>query len=610
MNLSRRNFVKNAALGMTTLSMMGVSAALSGCSASESSAATSAASTQPAETPAPSNDASSAIKARYSVDLLIIGGGMAGLSAGIRAIELGCKNLLIVDKASGEGSDWGGSSMVCGGSFLIPVSESEADVEAYTQALFAKGQQKGDINLLRKMGENAISARHWLIEQGCNYGEPYSVFPANPEVRTSVANMTETMPILRNRYESLGGKIVYDAKAVQLLYDNTGIGGCVIQSSDEYYQIAAKKTILCTGGYAANKQFLEDHVGEDGDEIMCRARANCTGDGIYLAQAVGGYTVNSCGMKSVHLSAVDPVYKEKGQPGNDIPNMIAINSEGKRFVDEALGSVRHGQAVFKQAVQRDGLIFDSKVLETVQSTMDKLHNQGVVTWQTDTLEEMAEIFGVDAKTLVSTVNEFNAHVNEEKGITEGLAVNKTAKAKRIDTPPYYGIYPLVPGTSLTFGGLATNVKAEVLQADGLPVKNLYVAGEGTGGFFYDDYFGGSCMTRCVVYGHIAAEQAIAALNGVALNDAVGENQYVGSSKGLNGNVEVVVTMDGSKIAAVEVTEHSETPGVGTLAIDQIPPQMVGLSTAEEIDAIDAVSGATITSDALKEAVKSALAKIH
>lgn len=588
MNVSRRNFVKGA-LGMTALGVLGAGAA-----AAES---------------AQSDAKSTALETRYNVDLLIIGGGMAGLSAGIRAIELGCKNLMIVDKATGEGADWGGSSMVCGGSFLIPVSDSEEDIEAYTQALYKKGQQKGSIDLLRKMGENAISARAWLIEQGCAYGEPYSVFPANPEVLTSVANMTETMPVLRDKYESLGGKIIYNAKAVQLTYDSTGIGGCVIQGAEDYYQIAAKKTIICTGGYAANKQFLEDHVGEDGDEIMCRARANCTGDGIYLAQAVGGYTVTSCGMKSVHLSAVDPVYKEKGQPGNDIPNMIAINSEGKRFVDEALGSVRHGQAVFKQAVQRDGLIFDSKVLETVQATMDKLHKQGVVTWQTDTLEEMAEIFGVDAATLVATVEDFNAHVNEEKGVTEGLEVNKTAKAKKIDTPPYYGIYPLVPGTSLTFGGLATSVKAEVMQADGVPVKNLYVAGEGTGGFFFDDYFGGSCMTRCVVYGHIAAEQAVASLNGVTDEVKTAENQYAGSSKGMMGNVDVLVTMDGGKIAAVEVTGHSETQGIGTLAIEQLPPKMVGMATAEEIDSIDVVAGATVTSNALKEAVKAALAQV-
>lgn len=589
MNVSRRNFVKGA-LGMAAMGVLGAAASQ-------------------AEEIGSASASGGALETRYTVDLLIIGGGMAGLAAGIHAIELGCKNLLIVDKATGEGADWGGSSMVCGGSFLIPVSDSTEDVEAYAQALYAKGQQKGNIDLLRKLAENAYGAREWLIAQGCEYGEPYSVFPATPEVRTSVADMTVTMPVLRNRYTALGGRIIYNAKAVQLNYDTTGICGALIQGNEDYYQIAAKKTILCTGGYAANKQFLEDHVGENGDEIMCRARANCTGDGIYLAQAVGGYTINSCGMKSIHLSAVDPVYKEKGQPGNDIPYMVAINSEGKRFVNEALGSVRHGQAVFQQAVQRDGLIFDSKVTENVQATMDKLHKQGVVTWQTDTLEEMAEIFGVDAATLVATVEEFNAHVNEEAGITMGLEINKTAKALRIDTPPYYGIYPLVPGTSLTFGGLATNTRAEVLQADGLPVRNLYVAGEGTGGFFYDDYFGGSCMTRCVVYGHIAVESALASLNGVTETVETAENEYIGTSKGMMGNVSARVTIENGAIASVEVIEHSETPGVGTLAIDQLPAQFVGCSTAEEIDAIDTVASATVTSNALKEAVKAALAQV-
>lgn len=402
-----------------------------------------------------------------------------------------------------------------------------------------------------------------------------------------------------------GGKLLYNTKAVQLIYNAAGIGGAIVQAPEGYYRIAANKTILCTGGYAANKQFLEDHVGENGDEIMCRARANCTGDGIFLAQAVGGYTVNSCGMKSVHLSAVDPVYKEKGQPGNDIPYMVAINAEGKRFVDEALGSVRHGQAVFQQAVQKDGLIFDAKVLDKVQATMDKLHQQGVVTFETNTLEEMAQVFGVDPDALVATIQEFNAHVDEEKGVTQGLAVDKSAKALKIDTPPYYGIYPLVPGTSLTFGGLATNVRAEVLQADGQPVANLYVAGEGTGGFFYDDYFGGSCMARCVVYGRIAAQSALGLESGSAGYQA-GENQFIASAKGMMGNVVVRVTMEGGKVAAVEVLDHGETPGVGTLAIEQLPKQLVGCATAQDVDAVDAVSGASITSNAIKEAVKAAI----
>ena len=117
MNVSRRNFVKGA-LGMAAMGVLGAAASQ-------------------AEEIGSASASGGALETRYTVDLLIIGGGMAGLAAGIHAIELGCKNLLIVDKATGEGADWGGSSMVCGGSFLIPVSDSTEDVEAYAQALYA-----------------------------------------------------------------------------------------------------------------------------------------------------------------------------------------------------------------------------------------------------------------------------------------------------------------------------------------------------------------------------------------------------------------------------------------------------------------------------------------
>lgn len=89
---------------------------------------------------------------------------------------------------------------------------------------------------------------------------------------------------------------------------------------------------------------------------------------------------------------------------------------------------------------------------------------------------------------------------------------------------------------------------------------------------------------------------------------VGENQYVGSAQGMMGNVVTRVTVQDGKVAAVEVLEQTETEGIGTLAINELPGKFVGCATAEEIDAVDSVSGATITSNALKEAVKAALAQ--
>jgi succinate dehydrogenase/fumarate reductase flavoprotein subunit len=451
--------------------------------------------------------AENGLQTKMSATILIVGGGLAGFSAGIHALELGAGNVLIIDKASGEGGDWAGSSYVCGGSYLAPVDDSDQAAADYAAAVYKFGQEHGKMELIETLANGSHAGLEWLKGLGVEYADPTSVFPAYPEVLTSVADMPSCMEVLRDAYLELGGTIAYGVRAVSLNLGADGIAGVVAQDENGLFDISAKKTLLCTGGYPANKQFLEDHIGENGASVMCRARSNATGDGIYMAQAVGGVTTGSVGLKSIHLSAVDPVAVAKGQPGNDIPYFLAINSNGQRFVDEALGSVRHGQAVFGLDVPRDGLICDSKVVDNIQATLDKLHGQGVETWQTDTLEEMAEIFGCPADALVATVDEFNAHVQDD-GTTQGLSPDKSAKALTVDTPPYYGIYPLVPGCSLTYGGLAIDTSSHVLRADGSAIPNLFAAGEGTGGFFYDNYFGGTCLCRAVVYGRIAAETAL------------------------------------------------------------------------------------------------------
>ena len=83
------------------------------------------------------------------------------------------------------------------------------------------------------------------------------------------------------------------------------------------------------------------------------------------------------------------------------------------------------------------------------------------------------------------------------------------------------------------------------------------------------------------------------------------NEYIGESKGFGGNVKVKVTMDGDKIANIEVLEHSETPGLGDKAFEAMIPNMIAGNTA----AVDAQAGATFSSKALIAAVEDALSKV-
>lgn len=81
-----------------------------------------------------------------------------------------------------------------------------------------------------------------------------------------------------------------------------------------------------------------------------------------------------------------------------------------------------------------------------------------------------------------------------------------------------------------------------------------------------------------------------------------DGSYTGVGAGMGGDVNVSVTVEGGKIVSVEVGEHNETPGISDPAIEQIPAAIVEAQSAD----VEAVSGATVTSNAIKEAVKAAL----
>ena len=85
-----------------------------------------------------------------------------------------------------------------------------------------------------------------------------------------------------------------------------------------------------------------------------------------------------------------------------------------------------------------------------------------------------------------------------------------------------------------------------------------------------------------------------------------ENTQYDAANGMDDEIVVRVTVDGGKISDVEVLHQNETPGIGVPAIEQLPEQFIGLDTEEAINGVDGLSGATITSNALKQAVVNAL----
>jgi tricarballylate dehydrogenase len=131
----------------------------------------------------------------------------------------------------------------------------------------------------------------------------------------------------------------------------------------------------------------------------------------------------------------------------------------------------------------------------------------------DSLEELAAELGLEPAALAATVAEFNDAVvagdydplRPDGKHTEGLEPPKSNWALRIAEPPFLGI-PLTTAIVFTYGGLATNHRAEVVDARGEPLAGLFAAGECTG-IYHHKYPGATSVMRGLVYGRLAGQRA-------------------------------------------------------------------------------------------------------
>jgi succinate dehydrogenase/fumarate reductase flavoprotein subunit len=269
----------------------------------------------------------------------------------------------------------------------------------------------------------------------------------------------------------------------------------------------SKAVIIASGGFSANKEMLQLWVDPDADAMMARGVPWSTGDGIKMAHKVGASLINMGGMTGLQIAAVSPKNTASGNPFIVLPFCIGINKEGKRFVDESKGYVVLAKGTMKQPGQKVALVFDEEIKKTLAgtATVKLFQGLGIEVIEAETIEELASRIGTPPATLKLTVDEFNNAVKDGKAL--GIKPPKEALAQKIMTPKFYAFYPLVPGITLTFGGIKVNTNAQALESDGRIIPGLYAAGECVGGMFYDDYISGGSLARCVVLGRIAGKNA-------------------------------------------------------------------------------------------------------
>jgi len=442
--------------------------------------------------------------------VMVVGAGFSALSAAVEA-KLNGADVIVLEKTKMDVS--GGNSRICGGMICVPLEDSKQARDNYYEDFMKKSMGNGDPVLTRLLAENTQAGIDWLKGQGVEFFPPTGVvgYRAQAFVPTPglYRGMVKVLEKLREVLEKRGGKIVYETKAKELIMSSSGrVAGVKVIDQAGVKDYMADTVIIASGGFAANKEMLVQWIDPHADGMMVRGRPWITGDGLRMAEEVGAVLVSMGGMTALHVAAVSPQNTAAGNPFMAVPLYLGINQEGKRYVDESKGYVVNGKASMKQPGQKIALVFDEEVKNTGPGTTGYKLFEGlkIPVIEADTVEELASKIEVPPAALKATIDEFNSAVKDGKAL--GANPPKEANAK-VMKPKFYAFYPMVPGITLTFGGIKVNSNAQVLEADGRIIPGLYAAGESVGGLFYDDYVGGGSLARCLVLGRIAGKNAAA-----------------------------------------------------------------------------------------------------
>jgi fumarate reductase flavoprotein subunit len=456
-----------------------------------------------------------------SCDVLVVGAGLAGFTAAVRAAESGAR-VVLIDKSVNELGD--GNVLMASGSLRAGgMSPKNNPRELYD---FVMAEGVGYPDLVRAWSATCGRAIDWLV--GCGVGldekEPGRIW-LDQESEISLAPVYKkdvgrrALSKLRQRFVQLGGRYMNGIEAVSLIREQERISGVAAKKQGEAIEGRSGSTILSTGGFSANKEMVRQYIGPHADQCKLRGSKNCTGDGLRMALAVGAKTVNLKYFYG-HLLSRKALTDDRFWPyprlDAFVDEGILVDRNGHRFVDEGPGDVAVSNELARTShVTGTALLFDavtweaakddpfSKSVKTPAPNPWLMDHDGDI-FHDETIEGLAQKLGIGAVSLVKTIKQYNRAVQSSKA--SSLAVPRTGKPKPL-CAAFYGL-KVVPGITFTMGGVLVNGRCEALNLDEKPIKGLYAAGDTIGGLmggYRGGYTGG--LMQAVVTGILAGENA-------------------------------------------------------------------------------------------------------
>lgn len=442
--------------------------------------------------------------ASESTDVVIIGAGGAGLAAGISAAEKGAK-VIILEKMPMVGGNTLRSS---GGINAAGTKEQAAQgikdsVDAFYQDTMKGGYNKNNPELVKTLAENSAGAVEWLKSLGAEFEKPVRGGGATIDrlhpAKGGVPIGEYIVPILKKAAEDKKVDIRLWNKVTEILKDKDGnvTGVKAINKEGKEYTIKAKSVIDTAGGFGANLEMVVKY-NPDLKNFQTTNQPGATGDGMIMAEKIGAQLID---MKEIQIHPTTI-------PGNGFlvseavrsNGAILVNHEGKRFINELLTRDVVSKGILALPEKTAYLVFDDSMRKSA-ALFEEYFKSGFVV-EGNTLEDLASKIKVNPQNLKTTVDTYNKAVTAKND----AEFKRNSLPGKIETAKFYAI-EITPGIHHTMGGVKINTNTEVINTENKPIKNLYAAGETTGGVHGGNRLGGNAVADIIVFGRIAGENA-------------------------------------------------------------------------------------------------------
>lgn len=455
-------------------------------------------------------------------DIVVIGGGGAGMSAAITAAKTGA-SVLVVEAADRPG----GSLALSGGVFYAAGTRIQRargiasdDVEAMYRYFMAINQWRAEPSLGRLLCESAEPTLEWLISLGVKFPEERLYSSCADGVLRGHQAEEYGFEIARQLEAAMGGlpnvQLVCKTRVRSLLERDGAVAGIRVDGQD----VQAGAVVIATGGFGHDKAMLQQYypsAAAHGDWTFSILAPHCKGDGIVLARQAGAAIQ---GFDRGLLCSTTNFSKqlEFSRP----PWLVSVNREGRKFVDKSQTYIAFA-AIQAQTSASCHAIFDeaarlamtpdagdafSAHIRSHNWTPDRvleLVKEGKIL-RRDTLGDLAEACGMfHPKALANTIARYNRDVDEGH---DSLFFKPASAMRAVRTPPYYAAEMRSSVVALTFAGLRIDTRAQVASEEEAPIPGLFAAGDVAGNVMGQQYAGGGIsIANAIVFGRIAGAEA-------------------------------------------------------------------------------------------------------